>query len=438
MSKRRRKQIVERIKSLLIVLLSCSAVYLVVLTQSIAVPSGLLSRPSTGGGGLAVADPAETARPLRMAAVIPAGGNEVQRFGVQYSEADTADLFQQAYTILVEALSSANQLKEVTEAEWRQALSAAPGLYFDWQGEVPLEVLDGWLSVENPMLTGSVRRMVLAAREGAGTPDFAAFMARAQEELASSRPTAVNLFWALDRMEACWRAWGPDLPRLEREAQAIHREDLEMNRAMGRFGAELVPQGARILTHCNAGALATGGYGTALGVIRAAHEAGKVNMVYCDETRPLLQGARLTAYELVSDHIPATLIADNMAASLMAKGKIDLAVVGCDRMAANGDFANKIGTYSVAVNAHYHGIPFYVALPCSTIDLSLADGSGIPIEERDRDEVRTLYGTRTAPESVEVCNPAFDVTPHSLVTGIITEKGVIYPPFQENLQKLFG
>ena len=211
-----------------------------------------------------------------------------------------------------------------------------------------------------------------------------------------------------------------------------------MNRKIGKYGAELVPEGARILTHCNAGALATGGYGTALGVIRAAHEAGKVNMVYCDETRPLLQGARLTAYELVSDHIPATLIADNMAASLMAKGKIDLAVVGCDRMAANGDFANKIGTYSVAVNAHYHGIPFYVALPCSTIDLSLADGSGIPIEERDRDEVRTLYGTRTAPESVEVCNPAFDVTPHSLVTGIITEKGVIYPPFQENLQKLFG
>ena len=222
------------------------------------------------------------------------------------------------------------------------------------------------------------------------------------------------------------------------EAKAIHAEDVAMCRAMGAHGAAVVPEHARILTHCNAGALATGGYGTALGVIRAAHEAGKVNMVYCDETRPLLQGARLTAYELVSDHIPATLIADNMAASLMAKGKIDLAVVGCDRMAANGDFANKIGTYSVAVNAHYHGIPFYVALPCSTIDLSLADGSGIPIEERDRDEVRTLYGTRTAPESVEVCNPAFDVTPHSLVTGIITEKGVIYPPFQENLQKLFG
>ena len=199
-----------------------------------------------------------------------------------------------------------------------------------------------------------------------------------------------------------------------------------------------MPEHARILTHCNAGALATGGYGTALGVIRTAHELGKVEMVYADETRPLLQGARLTAYELVHDHIPATLIADNMAASLMAKGKIDMVVVGCDRMAANGDFANKIGTYSVAVNAHHHGVPFYVALPCSTIDLTLPDGSGIPIEERDKDEVRTLYGVQTAPAQVEVYNPAFDVTPHSLVTGIITEKGVIYPPFKENLSKLFG
>ena len=280
--------------------------------------------------------------------------------------------------------------------------------------------------------------MVLAAREGAEAPDFSAFMARAKSLLAASRPTAVNLFWALERMEHKAKECGGAAEPLIAEAKAIHAEDVAMCRAMGAHGAAVVPEHARILTHCNAGALATGGYGTALGVIRAAHEAGKVNMVYCDETRPLLQGARLTAYELVSDHIPATLIADNMAASLMAKGKIDLAVVGCDRMAANGDFANKIGTYSVAVNAHYHGIPFYVALPCSTIDLSLADGSGIPIEERDRDEVRTLYGTRTAPESVEVCNPAFDVTPHSLVTGIITEKGVIYPPFQENLQKLFG
>ena len=211
-----------------------------------------------------------------------------------------------------------------------------------------------------------------------------------------------------------------------------------MCKAMGSYGAAVVPEHARILTHCNAGALATGGYGTALGVIRAAHELGKVEMVYTDETRPLLQGARLTAYELVHDHIPATLIADNMAASLMAKGKIDLVVVGCDRMAANGDFANKIGTYSVAVNAHHHGVPFYVALPCSTIDLTLPDGRGIPIEERDKDEVRTLYGVQTAPAQVEVYNPAFDVTPHSLVTGIITEKGVIYPPFKENLSKLFG
>ena len=282
----------------------------------------------------------------------------------------------------------------------------------------------------------------IALRESAG-PDWREKLRKHLADLRAARPTAVNLAWAVDHMTALWEknaSLAPeDLMKLFiSEAETMRRADIASCMAIGRFGLPCVHDNDVILTHCNAGALATGGYGTALGVIRAAHEAGKVNMVYCDETRPLLQGARLTAYELVSDHIPATLIADNMAASLMAKGKIDLAVVGCDRMAANGDFANKIGTYSVAVNAHYHGIPFYVALPCSTIDLSLADGSGIPIEERDRDEVRTLYGTRTAPESVEVCNPAFDVTPHSLVTGIITEKGVIYPPFQENLQKLFG
>ena len=260
----------------------------------------------------------------------------------------------------------------------------------------------------------------------------------ARAVLASSRPTAVNLFWALERMANRAEDCGGDPAVLVEEAKAIHAEDVAMCKAMGAYGAEVVPEGARILTHCNAGALATGGYGTALGVIRAAHERGKVEMVYADETRPLLQGARLTAYELVHDHIPATLIADNMAASLMAKGKIDLVVVGCDRMAANGDFANKIGTYSVAVNAHFHGVPFYVALPCSTIDLTLPDGSGIPIEERDKSEVRTLYGVQTAPAEVDVYNPAFDVTPHSLVTGIITEKGVIYPPFRENLHKLFG
>ncbi len=260
----------------------------------------------------------------------------------------------------------------------------------------------------------------------------------ARSVLAASRPTAVNLFWALERMAKKSEACGGDPEALIAEAVAIHQEDVAMCKAMGLYGADLVPDHARILTHCNAGALATGGYGTALGVIRAAHEQGKVDMVYADETRPLLQGARLTAYELVTDHIPATLIADNMAASLMAKGRIDMVVVGCDRMAANGDFANKIGTYSVAVNAHHHGVPFYVALPCSTIDLTISDGSGIPIEERDKDEVRTLYGVQTAPAAVEVYNPAFDVTPHSLVTGIITEKGVIYPPFKENLGRLFG
>lgn len=261
---------------------------------------------------------------------------------------------------------------------------------------------------------------------------------QARAVLAASRPTAVNLFWALDRMANRAEDCGGDPEALIAEAVAIHQEDVEMCKAIGLHGAAVVPEHARILTHCNAGALATGGYGTALGVIRAAHAQGKVEMVYADETRPLLQGARLTAYELVCDRIPATLIADNMAASLMAKGQIDLAVVGCDRMAANGDFANKIGTYSVAVNAHFHGVPFYVALPCSTIDLSIPDGSGIPIEERDPSEVRTLYGVQTAPAEVAVYNPAFDVTPHSLVTGIITEKGVVYPPFRENLARLFG
>ncbi len=271
----------------------------------------------------------------------------------------------------------------------------------------------------------------LAALEGAD-------LTEAKAVLAASRPTAVNLFWALDRMERKAASCGGDPQALIEEAKAIHAEDIEMNHAIGRFGAEVVPEHARILTHCNAGALATGGYGTALGVIRAAHEQGKVDMVYADETRPLLQGARLTAYELVHDNIPATLIADNMAAFLMQQGKIDVVLLGCDRMAANGDFANKIGTYSVAVNAKHHGIPFYTVLPSSTIDLSIKDGSGIPIEERAADEVRTMYGVQTAPSDVSVYNPAFDVTPHELLTGIITEKGVIKPPFRENLKKLFG
>ncbi len=282
----------------------------------------------------------------------------------------------------------------------------------------------------------------LAALEHQDRPgDFRPGLEAALETLAASRPTAVNLFWALDRMRGVLEAqgWNPQaIPALIREAEAIHREDIAMNRKMGKHGASLVPKGARILTHCNAGAIATGGYGTALGVVRAAHAAGHVAMVYCDETRPLLQGARLTAWELVKDGIPATLIPDGMAASLMAQGKIDLVFLGCDRMAANGDFANKIGTYSVAVLAQYHGIPFYTVLPSSTIDLTIPDGKHIVIEERSPEEVTHFAGVQTAPEGVGVYNPAFDVTPHQLLTGIVTEKGVIHPPFREKLEALFG
>lgn len=285
--------------------------------------------------------------------------------------------------------------------------------------------------------------LCLAAMEykGQNPEEFQKSMAAASAELAASRPTAVNLFWALDRMGLALGAAGcgaEALPILIREAEAIHREDVAMNRAIGAAGAAIVPHGARILTHCNAGAIATGGYGTALGVVRSAFTQGKVEMVYCDETRPLLQGARLTAWELVKDGIPATLITDNMAASLMAQGKIDLVLLGCDRMAANGDFANKIGTYGVAVLAHYHGIPFYSVLPSSTIDLSIPDGSHIPIEQREASEVTHFAGVRTAPEGVGVYNPAFAVTPHRLLTGIITEKGVIHPPFAEQLAERFG
>lgn len=271
----------------------------------------------------------------------------------------------------------------------------------------------------------------LAALEGAD-------LEQAKATLAASRPTAVNLFWALERMERKAKACPGDAQALVDEAVAIHQEDVGMNHRMGFLGAAVVPQRAHILTHCNAGALATGGYGTALGVIRTAHRQGKVEMVYADETRPLLQGARLTAYELIHDGIPTTVIADSMAAILMKQGQIDLVLLGCDRMAANGDFANKIGTYSVAVNAQRHGVPFYTVLPSSTIDLSLADGGSIPIEERPAAELRALSGVPTAPEAVDVYNPAFDVTPHELLTGIITEKGVIYPPFRENLEKIFG
>ena len=279
--------------------------------------------------------------------------------------------------------------------------------------------------------------MVLAARKGPDSSTRDHVMIRAKEALAASRPTAVNLFWALDRMQRCGLSCGNDPDVLEQEAIAIHREDVAMNQAMGQAGAELVPPNARILTHCNAGALATGGYGTALGVIRAAHAQGKVSMVYADETRPLLQGARLTAFELVRDRIPVTLICDDMAGALMAQEKVDLVVVGCDRMAANGDFANKIGTYSLAVLANYHHIPFYTALPSSTIDMSIPDGSHIPVEQRSGREVLEVFGGRTGPFGAETWNPAFDVTPHWLLSGIITERGVLSPPFGPGLSQWF-
>jgi methylthioribose-1-phosphate isomerase len=263
------------------------------------------------------------------------------------------------------------------------------------------------------------------------------------QALAATRPTAVNLFWAINRIRAVAETNIdrdiPDIIRLlAEEADRIFNEDVEMNRSIGRYGNELVPRGADILTHCNAGALATAGYGTALGVIRAAHEAGKNIHVYADETRPLLQGARLTAWELMQDKIPVTLITDNMAGYLMRQGKIDLVVVGADRITANGDVANKIGTYTVAVLARENNVPFYVAAPASTIDLTLAAGDDIPIEERDHREVVEVFGRGVAPDGVKVFNPAFDVTPHHLIKGIITDRGVIYPPYEDNLKKIFG
>ena len=256
----------------------------------------------------------------------------------------------------------------------------------------------------------------------------------AADGLAATRPTAVNLFWALDRMRRYARSRRTLPPPALRaglvtEAEAICEEDIAANRRLGAFGAELVPARARILTHCNAGGLATAGYGTALGVVRSAVEAGRQPFVWVDETRPVLQGARLTAWELAREGIPHAVIADVAAASTMARGEVDLVVVGADRIAANGDTANKIGTYGVAVLARHHGIPFYVAAPFSTIDPTIPDGSAIPIEERDPREVQELAGRRIVPAASPARNPAFDVTPATLVTAIITERGVFRPPY---------
>jgi methylthioribose-1-phosphate isomerase len=278
-----------------------------------------------------------------------------------------------------------------------------------------------------------------------GTKQFAVEFQKTCDMMAATRPTAVNLFWAIDRMKRSFAegAHAGESPaelaaRLEREARLIHDEDVASFRAMGGFGAEIVPDGARVLTHCNAGALATAGYGSALGVVRAAIERGKKIAVFADETRPFLQGARLTAWELVREGINTTVITESMAGPLMRAGEIDIVVVGADRIAANGDTANKIGTYTVAVLAHEHKIPFYVAAPLSTIDLSTPDGDHIPIEERDRREVSHLGSARLTPEGANIRNPAFDVTPHRYIAGIITEKGIFRPRYSESLKRAFA
>ena len=278
-----------------------------------------------------------------------------------------------------------------------------------------------------------------------GTNQFAVEFQKLCDLMAATRPTAVNLFWAIDRLKAVFAAGAqagesPEeiAARLTREAQAIHDEDVANCRLMGGHGAAVVPDNARVLTHCNAGALATAGYGSALGVIRAAVEQGKRIAVFADETRPFLQGARLTAWELVREGINTTVITESMAGPLMRAGEIDMVVVGADRIAANGDTANKIGTYTVAVLAHEHNVPFYVAAPLSTIDLATPDGDTIPIEERDQREVSHLGSSRLTPVGAHIRNPAFDVTPHRYISGIITERGILRPPYSESLREAFS
>ena len=277
--------------------------------------------------------------------------------------------------------------------------------------------------------------------QDASSDEFNRGMEDAFEVLAQSRPTAINLFWAIDRMRLVMNSAQGSSKEIANilldEAHEIKREDIEINRAMGKNGAELLDDGARVLTHCNAGALATAGHGTALGVFRSAVEAGKKISVIADETRPFLQGARLTAWEMVQENIPVTLISDNMSGHLMSHGEIDAIVVGTDRVAGNGDVANKIGTYMVAVLAQRHNIPFYVACPLSTIDRSINSGKDIPIEERPADEVTGYRDCQWAAKGVKVRNPAFDVTPAELVTGLITERGVVLSPTTDKINQLF-
>lgn len=285
--------------------------------------------------------------------------------------------------------------------------------------------------------------IALGVQQLDSTMDFDTAFAQMCSTLAHTRPTAVNLFWAIERMRACVQQYRRlPLPQLQRlvlaEAERMLQEDIQINRRIGAHGLPLVPPHSTILTHCNAGALATAGYGTALGVIRAAHFAGLGVQVFADETRPFLQGARLTTWELQRDAIPVTLITDNMAGYIMSQGRVDLVIVGADRIAANGDVANKIGTYSVAILAKEHAIPFYVAAPLSTIDRTIDSGADIPIEQRPAEEVRQVGIQQVAASEVEVENPAFDVTPARYIRGIITEAGVALPPNRESIAALFA
>ncbi len=319
-----------------------------------------------------------------------------------------------------------------------------------WSGDA-LELLDQRLLPERTEyvtcrsaseVAGAIRDMVVRGAPAIGCA--AAFgialdarrgadLSAAHEALAQSRPTAVNLFWALARMKKVRGAQA-----IEAEARAIYEEDLAVNRAIGAQGARLIQDGARIMTHCNTGALATAGHGTALGVIRSAHELGRKLTVIANETRPYLQGARLTAWECVQEGIPVTLVTDSMAGFLMSRGEVDLVIVGADRIASNGDVANKIGTYTLAVLAKRHGLPFYVAAPRSTFDPKMADGTAIPIEERAPDEVTGYRGVRWAPRGIAVRNPAFDVTPAELITGLICEKGVLLRPARDGVLALLA
>lgn len=293
---------------------------------------------------------------------------------------------------------------------------------------------------------GAAYGIALGAYEGlnAHSGQYYSFLESVDQTLRSTRPTAVNLFWALDRMKKIWKVaekQGISLSacteKLIEEAIKIHKEDIQTNQNIAKQGSSLIEDQDAILTHCNAGALACSAWGTALGVIYwAALQEGKKLTVYADETRPLLQGARLTTFELMKNHIPVTLITDNMAGFLMAQGRVHKIIVGADRIAANGDTANKIGTYSLAILASYHNIPFYIAAPLSTVDICISTGDEIPIEERKPEEVFNFREARTAPQGVGVWNPAFDVTPHQLIRAIITEKGILYPPFAEKLALL--